>query len=83
MMKITKPLLHNVNTLEALFQGNHMMVHLDKYQCIVIDKYDNIGNLPICDILPEDNVTILELQVDNKLHFYTQITQICQKVGKK
>ena len=33
--------------------------------------------------MPEDNVKILGLNVDNKLNFNTQITNICQTAGRK
>ena len=78
-------LLHNVNKVVAWFQGNHMKVNPDKFQCIVFGKQDNLGSFKIGDhnILPEDNVKILGLHVDNKLNFNTQITQVCQKAGRK
>ena len=43
-------------------------------------KQDNLGQFNIGDnnILPEDNVKILGLNVDNKLNCNTQITNICQ-----
>ena len=78
-------LLHNVNKVVECFQGNHMKVNPDKFQCIVFGKQDNLGQFNIGDhkILPEDNVKILGLNVDNKLNFNTQITNICQTAGRK
>ena len=40
----------------------------------------NIGDN---NIFPEDNVRILGLHIDNTLNFNTQITNICQKAGRK
>ena len=33
--------------------------------------------------MPEDDVKIIGLHVDNKLNFNAQITQVCQKAGRK
>ena len=81
---VKRTLLHNVNKVVAWFHGNHMKVNPDKFICIVFGKQDNVGSFKIGDhnILPEDNVKILGLHVDNKLNFNTQITQVCQKVGR-
>ena len=78
-------LLHNVNKVVEWFQGNHMKVNPDKFQCIVFGKQDNLGKFNIGDnnILPEDNVKTLGLNVDNKLNVNTQITNICQTAGRK
>ena len=81
----SRPGSSTVNKVVAWFQGNHMKVNPDKFQCIVFGKQDNLGSFKIGDhnILPEDNVKILGLHVDNKLNFNTQITQVCQKAGRK
>ena len=61
---VKSKLLHNMNKVVAWFQGNHMKVNPDKFQCIVFGKQDNLGSFKIGDhnILPEDNVKILELR---------------------
>ena len=62
-----------------------MKVNPDKFQCIVFGKQDNLGQFNIGDknILWEDNVKILGLNVDNKLNFNIQLTNICQTAGRK
>ena len=40
-------LLHNVNKVVEWFQGNHMKVNPDKFQCIVFGKQDNLGQFNI------------------------------------
>ena len=84
-VSVKHKLLHNVNKVVEWFQGNHMKVNPDKFQRIVFVKHDNLCHFNICDnhILPEDNVKIFGLHVDNKLNFNTQITNICQTAGRK
>ena len=57
----------------------------DKFQCILYGQQDYLGSFNIGDhnILPEDNVIIIGLYVDNKSNFNTQIIQVCQKTGNK
>ena len=80
---VKSKLLLNVNKVVAWFQGNHMKVNPDKCQCIVFGKQDNLGSFKIGDhnILPDDNVEILGLHVDNKLNFNTKLH--VKRLGRK
>ena len=48
-------------------------------------KNGNLGKFRVgdYDIVPDDNVKILGLNVDNKLNFFTHISQICLKAGRQ
>ena len=78
-------LLHNVNKVTSWFEDNHMQINPDKFQYIVFGKHVNVSNLIIGNnvIIPETNVKILGLHLDNKLNFHEHVSKLCNKAGKQ
>ena len=81
---VKSKLLHNVQKVTSWFENNHMKVNQDKFQCIVFGKSGNLGTFRVgnYDIVPDDNVKILGLNVDNKLHFSSTYLTIMSKGWK-
>ena len=70
---------------KGVLGSHHMQINPDKFQYIVFDKHDNVSNLIIGNnvIIPETNVKILGLHLDNKLNFHEHVSKLCNKVGKQ
>ncbi len=85
LIDVKEKLLTNVNKLINWYEDNNMKVNSEKFQCIVFGKVDDPGAFVINNhsIIPEKNVKLLGLMIDNKLTFNTNISHICQKAGRQ
>jgi hypothetical protein len=78
-------LLVNVNRLMTWFDENHMKVNTEKFNFIVFGKNVTPENITLRGniIKPSTDITILGLNLDNKLNFNKHTSILCQKVGMK
>ena len=70
------------------FRSNEMVVNLDKFQSIIINRLGKIKDpyeLTVDNYKTdsENSVTLLGIEIDNKLNFEKDVTALCQKVGRK
>lgn len=82
---VKRRLLYNVNLLIKWFTDNYMKVNASKFQCIVFGEKDCLGtfNIDGVDIIPESNVKLLGLYIDNKLDFSVHIAHVCVKASRQ
>ena len=68
------------------FKENEMIVNPDKFQTMILGKH-NIKeiNLKIneTNIKAQNSVTLLGIEIDNKLNFNNHVSTICKKAGNK
>ena len=64
-----------------------MIVNTDKFQAMILssDKKENKYDLKINDsiISSEKSVTLLGIEIDNKLNFEKQVANICRKANNQ
>ena len=69
------------------FEINNMIVNTDKFQAMILssDKKENKYDLKINDsiISSEKSVTLLGIEIDNKLNFEKQVANICRKANNQ
>ena len=69
------------------FKENEMIVNPDKFQALILGKHKQNDNIKLkingSDIIPRKSVTLLGVEIDNKLSFNDHITTICKKAGNK
>ena len=69
------------------FEINNMTVNTDKFQAMILrsDKKENKYDLKINDsiISSEKSVTLLGIEIDNKLNFEKQVANICRKANNQ
>ena len=69
------------------FEINDMIVNTDKFQAMILssDKKENKYDLKINDsiISSEKSVTLLRIEIDNKLNFEKQVENICRKANNQ
>ena len=69
------------------FEINNMIVNTDKFQAMILssDKKENKYDLKINDsiISSEKSVTLLGIEIDNKLNFEKQVANICRKANSQ
>ena len=68
------------------FTRNHMIANPDKFKAIIIqkDRRDTSGiklNINNAEILSEKEVTLLGIDIDNKLSFDSYLSKICKKAS--
>ena len=68
------------------FEINNMIVNTDKLQAMILssDKKENKYDLKINDsiISSEKSLTLLGIEIDNKLNFEKQVANICRKANQ-
>ena len=69
------------------FKINDMIVNPDKFQAMILssDKKDKKFQLNINDstISSEDSVTLLGIEINNKLNFKNHVSTICKKANRQ
>ena len=70
------------------FRSNEMVVNPDKFQPIIINRLEKLKDSyrPLTDnhkIDSENSVTLLGIEIDNKLNFEKHVTELCQKAGRQ
>ena len=69
------------------FKINDMIVNPDKFQAMILssDKKDKKSQLNINDsaISSEDSLTLLGIEIDNKLNFKNHVSTICKKANSQ
>ena len=85
--KVLKVLEKESKSAIDWFKMNDMIVNLDKFQAMILSfdkkekKYDlNINNSIISS---EKSVTLLGIEIDNKLNFDKQVSNICRKANNR
>ena len=69
------------------FEINNMIVNSNKFQAMILssDKKEKKHDLKINDsiISPEKSVTLLGIEIDNKLNFLKKVANICRKANNE
>jgi len=70
------------------FKNNEMIVNPEKFQAIIVTKKNKIGNSYSIDlgenkVLSEKSVTLLGIQIDNKISFEDHISSLCKKASSQ
>ena len=65
-----------------------MIVNPDKFQAIIVNKNNKLSNSYSIDlgenkVLSESSVTLLGIQIDNKLTFEGHISSLCKKASNQ
>ena len=68
------------------FRSNEVVVNPDKFQSIIINRLGELKNsyellLDNCKIYLENSLTLLGIEIDNKLNFEKHVTALCQKTS--
>ena len=85
--KLQKVLERESKSVIDWFKINDMIVNPDKFQAMILssDKKDKKFQLNINDstISSEDSITLLGIEIDNKLNFKNHISIICKKANRQ
>ena len=70
------------------FHSYEMVVNSDKFQSIIINKFGELNNsyellIDYHKIDQGNSVTLLGIEIDNKLNFEKHVTALCQKAGRQ
>ena len=70
------------------FKNNEMIVNPDKFQALIVNKNKNMKNEYVLkignsEITTEKSVTLLGIEIDNKLTFESHISHLCQKASNQ
>ena len=78
------------NSVDAIdwFCSNEMVVNPHKFQSVIINRLGKLKNsyellIDNHKIDSENSVTLLGIEIDNKLNFGEHVTTVCQKVGRQ
>ena len=86
VVSLSRALESDTATTLSWFENNHMCANPDKFQAIVLGmKNPELVSLKIggSNIKPATNVTLLGMDLDNKLKFDSHIHDICRKAAKQ
>jgi len=69
------------------FKENEMIVNPDKFQALILGKHKQNDSIKLkingSEIIPEKSVTLLGIEIDDKLNFNDHVKTICKKAGNK
>ena len=69
------------------FESNNMKANADKFQLMFLNRHNAYLDKPLqinmCTIKASSNITILGVEIDNKLNFESHINEICNKTSKQ
>ena len=69
------------------FESNNMKANADKFQLMFLNRHNAYLDKPLqinmCTIRASSNITILGVEIDNKLNFESHINEICNKTSKQ
>ena len=69
------------------FESNNMKANADKFQLMFLNHHNAYLDKPLqinmCTIKASSNITILGVEIDNKLNFESHINEICNKTSKQ
>ena len=70
------------------FEDNNMIVNPEKFQAIIIDSRNQLQDkyrlrVNNAEIVPKTSVTLLGVEIDNKLNFEKHISSICKKASNQ
>ena len=69
------------------FESNNMKANADKFQLMFLNRHNAYLDKPLqintCTIRASSNITILGVEIDNKLNFESHINEICIKTSKQ
>ena len=68
------------------FSDNNMIVNLKKFQVIIINRQNRSShnfclNINSAEIKSKKSVTLLGIEIDNKLNFEKHVSTICKKAN--
>ena len=85
--EIQRKLQLDCKTAMKWFESNNMKANADKFQLMFLNRHnpylDKILQIDTCEIKASPNITILGVEIDNKLNFESHINEICNKTSKQ